>query len=140
VLVHALDVGDHHAQRRVGLEGRDLAGDLLGAPLVVVVEEREERAGGRRHPEVAGRRHPAIGLAQVADAVAEGAAEHRLGVVGAAVVDHDDLEAIGWVGLGHRRGHRDPDVGRAVEGRDDRGDPRRSHVALLLAPRDRSTR
>jgi hypothetical protein len=69
--VHALDVGDHHADLGAAGQELDLARDLGRAPLVVVVEQREVRAGGRGHAEVARRRHPAVGLAQVADALAE---------------------------------------------------------------------
>jgi hypothetical protein len=138
--VHALDVGDDHADLGPARQQLDLAGDLGRPPLVVVVEQRQVRAGGRGHAVVARRRHAAVGLLQVAHPVAELGAHPGGAVVGAAVVDDDDLQRLGRVGLRDDRRQREAQVGRALVGRDDRGDPRRSHVALLLAPRDRSTR
>ena len=67
--VHALDVGDDHADLRPARQQFDLAGDLGRPPLVVVVEQRQVRAGGRGHAVVARRRHAAVGLLQVAHPV-----------------------------------------------------------------------
>ena len=74
------------------LEERALQGDLVGKPLVVAVEEGDERPAGGGETGVARRPGAAVRQAQQADRRAEGL-DRGGGVVGRAVVGDDDLVA-----------------------------------------------
>gem|GEM_PF-2628576 len=134
--VEFLEVAEHDVDLRVTGQDRELAGELVRLPEVVGVQEGDHRPGGDRHARVARRRHAAVRAAQPAHAaVGEPGAEARGGVVGRAVVDHDDLEVA--VGLRERARDRLPDDAGAVEGRDHDGHPHASPTGARRVPRAR---
>lgn len=91
VAVDAFDVADHHAELRPGIEEGDLQRGLLRHPFVVAVEQGQVAPAREPHAVVARRGYACVGLPYVTHAVAVAFAQHVAGVVGRAVVDHDDL-------------------------------------------------
>ena len=111
-------VGTEHVQI-VGRHQRDRRCQIRGQPLVVIVEEGEQRATRQRGAAVAGAARPAPAVVRD-DARPGGRARPR--DVAGAVVDDDDLDRRERLGAYRREGARQQR--RAIAGRDDDADRR----------------
>jgi hypothetical protein len=121
----------------LGHEGVDLAGELVGGPEVVVVQEGHPPAGGGVDAGVAGGGHPpSPGVADDAEPVVAHGAEQGGRLVGGGVVHRDDLQL--REPLGQDRAQRAGQEAGPVAGGYDHRDQRR-HTARS-ARRDSSMR
>src|SRR4029453_5765977 len=87
-LVADQDPGGRDGRAGGGQQPGDLAGQLLGQPLVVVVAEGDQLAGGGQGAAVAGPGQPGGGAGGAQDRGAAGR-QVRPGQVGVALVEHD---------------------------------------------------
>ena len=100
----------------MALQNAELSGQALGPPGIVGVEERDPLPARRPDAGIAGRSGAGVLLADQAQPVVAGGAGEGAAAVGAAVVDHDQLEV--GEGLGEDRADRAGDVRRLVVERD----------------------
>jgi hypothetical protein len=92
-----------------GRQRRDQAPERVGLEDGVAVDENQDVAGGLRDAPVERARFAGVRLGDDADAGDAQAAGDGRGVVGGAVVDHDDLQPAGVTGRDHGPdGGRDP--------------------------------
>ena len=89
--VDPCNVAQDHAGLGVGLEPGELQRGFFREPLIVAVEQGDVPARGEPHAVVARRRHAGVGLPHMAHPVAEARLQRGTGMVGGAVVHHQDL-------------------------------------------------
>ena len=100
-----------------GLENFQLPFKLSGFPIIISVQEGNQRTSGAFDSQISSTGRSAIGFANQGDAVAK-PGKRRLKIIRAAIIDHQDL--IGASSLGKETLDRTrDDAGRLVRGDDD---------------------